>query len=147
MTPGRGPNIEPLSIRDTVDAGRHTLALSGELDLGSANELEQAVREVCASGAELVLDLREVTFMDSTGLRVLIVAGALCEENGHELRIVPGEDIQRILEMTGLDRVCRSRRDDARAKPLHGRRSVAWLAPRLPTARVLSRSPRIRAFR
>jgi anti-anti-sigma factor len=46
-----------------------------------------------------------VTFMDSTGLRALIVAGTLCEENGHELRIVPGEDIQRILEMTGLDRV------------------------------------------
>jgi anti-anti-sigma factor len=105
MSPGRGPNLAPLSIRDTAGAERHTLALTGELDLGSANKLEEAVREVCASGAELVIDLRKVTFMDSTGLRVLIVAGTLCEENGHELRIIPGEDIQRILEMTGLDRV------------------------------------------
>lgn len=103
--PSRGPNVAPLSIRDTVGGGRHTLALTGELDLGSADKLEEAVRGVCASGGELVIDLRKVTFMDSTGLRVLIVAGGLCEENGHELRIIPGEDIQRILEMTGLDRV------------------------------------------
>ena len=73
----RGPNIAPLSIRNSVRAGTHTL----------------------------VIDLRKVTFMDSTGLRVLIVAGTLCEEMGHELRIIPGEDIQRILEISGLDRV------------------------------------------
>jgi anti-anti-sigma factor len=101
----RGPNIAPLSIRNTVRAGRHTLALTGELDLDSANKLEEEVREVCASGAGLVIDLRKVTFMDSTGLRVLVVAGTLCEEIGHELRIIPGEDIQRILEISGLDRV------------------------------------------
>jgi anti-anti-sigma factor len=101
----RGPNIAPLSIRKTVRPGGNTLALTGELDLDSANRLEEAVREVCASGAGLVIDLRKVTFMDSTGLRVLIVAATLCEEKGHELRIVPGEDIQRILEMSGLDQV------------------------------------------
>ena len=95
----------PLSIRSTVRAGTPTLALTGELDIDSANELEEAVREVCASATGLVIDLRKVTFMDSTGLRVLIVAGALCEETGNELRIIPGEDIQRILEISGLDRV------------------------------------------
>jgi anti-anti-sigma factor len=101
----RGPKIAPLSIRSTARGGVRTLALTGELDLDSASKLDEAVREVCASGAELVVDLRNVTFMDSTGLRALIVAGTLCEEQGHELRIVPGDDIQRILEMTGLDRV------------------------------------------
>jgi anti-anti-sigma factor len=101
----RGPKIAPLSIRKTVRSGRHSLALTGELDLESASELEEAVREVCAAGAGLVIDLRKVTFIDSTGLRVLIVAGTLCEETGHELLIIPGEDIQRTLEMTGLDRV------------------------------------------
>jgi anti-anti-sigma factor len=101
----RGPNITPLSIRSTARAGTHTLALTGELDIDSASKLEEAVREVCASGTGLVIDLRKVTFMDSTGLRVLILAGTLCEEMGHELRIIPGEDIQRILEISGLDRV------------------------------------------
>jgi anti-anti-sigma factor len=101
----RGPNITPLSIRKTVRGGRHTLALTGELDIDSASKLEEAVREVCASGTRLVIDLRKVTFMDSTGLRVLIVAGTLCEEKGHELGIIPGEDIQRVLEISGLDRV------------------------------------------
>jgi len=100
-----GFHRRPLSIRNTVRAGRHTLALTGELDIDSANKLEEAVRDVCASGAGLVIDLRKVTFMDSTGLRVLIVAGTLCEETGNELRIIPGEDIQRILEISGLDRV------------------------------------------
>jgi anti-anti-sigma factor len=103
--PSRGPKIAPLSIRKTVRAGTHTLALAGELDLDSASMLEEPVRQVCASGAGLVIDLRKVTFMDSTGLRMLIVAGTLCEENGQEMRIIPGEDIQRILEVTGLDRV------------------------------------------
>jgi anti-anti-sigma factor len=103
--PSRGPNIAPLSIRNIVRTGRHTLALTGELDLDSANRLEEEVREVCASGAALVIDLRKVTFMDSTGLRVLILAGTLCGEKGHELRIIPGEDIQRTLEVSGLDRV------------------------------------------
>jgi anti-anti-sigma factor len=103
--PSQGPNIAPLSIRNTVRAGGITLALTGELDLDSADKLEEAVREVCASDAGLVIDLRKVTFLDSTGLRVLIIAGTLCEESGHELQIIPGEDIQRILEMTGLDRV------------------------------------------
>jgi anti-anti-sigma factor len=103
--PGKGPNIAPLSIRNTVRAGRQCLAVTGELDLDSAGRLEEAVRQVCGSGNGLVIDLRKVTFMDSTGLRVLIVAATLCEEKGHELQIVPGEDIQRVLEMTGLDRV------------------------------------------
>ena len=103
--PSRGPKIASLSIRNTVRAGKHTLALTGELDLDSATQLEDAVRQVCASGSELVIDLREVTFMDSTGLRALIFAGTLCEQNGHELRIIPGEGIQRTLEITGLDRV------------------------------------------
>ena len=52
-----------------------------------------------------MIDLRKVTFMDSTGLRVLILAGTLCEEKGRELRIIPGEGIQRTLEVSGLDRV------------------------------------------
>ena len=103
--PSRGPNIAPLSIRNTVRSGRHTLAMTGELDLDSANKLEEAVREVCATGSGLVIDLRKVTFMDSTGLRVLVVAGTLCEEMGHEFSIIPGEDIQLILEISGLDRV------------------------------------------
>src|ERR1039457_1589792 len=59
----RGPNIAPLSIRNAVRAGRLTLALTGELDLDSANKLEEAVREVCASGTGLVIDLRKVTFL------------------------------------------------------------------------------------
>jgi low temperature requirement protein LtrA len=41
----------------------------------------------------------------ATGLRVLIVAGTVREEKGHELRIIRGEEIQHVLEMTGLDRV------------------------------------------
>jgi anti-anti-sigma factor len=103
--PSRGPQIAPLLISNSKRAGGQTLALTGELDLDSADKLEEAGREVCAADGGLVIDLRKVTFMDSTGLRVLIVAGRLCEEKGHELRIIPGEDIQRILEMSGLDRV------------------------------------------
>jgi anti-anti-sigma factor len=76
------------------------LAPSGELDIASAPEFEQAIAEATAEpGAKLVLDLRELTFMDSTGLRALAQTNAA----GFVLSIVRGpRQIERVLEISGL---------------------------------------------
>ncbi len=77
----------------------------GELDIATAPQLEQAIAEATTdAGAELVLDLRELTFMDSTGLRDAR-AGQRCRPSrrGTTLSIWRGSrQIERVLEISGL---------------------------------------------
>ena len=76
----------------------------GELDIATTPELEQVLREATADGVtEIVLDLRELTFMDSTGLRALAQANWRAEECGVTLAIIRGSpQIERVLEISGL---------------------------------------------
>jgi anti-anti-sigma factor len=81
-----------------------TLALAGELDVASAAMLEASVREACEQEpSALALDLHDLSFMDSSGLRVVLLANELCQEREIELSLVPGmPQVQRIFEVTGL---------------------------------------------
>ncbi len=79
----------------------------GELDLATAPELEDkilaAVRE---GGRSVILDLRELTFMDSTGVRTIVAAHKAAEEAGTELRVVrpdAGNPVSRVIEISGID--------------------------------------------
>ena len=92
-----------------VDNGddRVTFTPRGELDLATAPELEDkvlgAVRE---GGRVVVLDLRELTFMDSTGVRTIVAAHQVAEETGNELRVVrPQREsaVSRVIEISGID--------------------------------------------
>ena len=88
-----------------VRNGRLThIAPCGELDIATTPELEQALTEATAGAdGEIVLDLRELTFMDSTGLRALAQANSRAEEAGVSLSIVRGpRQIERVLEISGL---------------------------------------------
>jgi anti-anti-sigma factor len=79
----------------------------GELDLDTATNLDQelaAVRE--AGAARIVLDMRALTFMDSTGLRLVIRWDTDARQGGFEFAIVPGtEVVQRVFRLTGMDDV------------------------------------------
>ena len=81
------------------------IAPAGELDIATAPELEQAIADVARNGAaELVLDLRGLTFMDSTGLRMLLQTNAQAAEQGFELSIWRGSrQIDKLFSVTGLD--------------------------------------------
>jgi anti-sigma B factor antagonist len=82
------------------------VSVSGEIDIASAPSLHEAVGTVSGSGAHVILDLSGVSFMDSTGLSVLIRAFRGLRDDGGELRIVvAGTRIPRLLEVTRLDRV------------------------------------------
>jgi anti-anti-sigma factor len=80
------------------------LALSGELDLVSSSALEQAMAELPASDIEsLVIDLRGLEFMDSTGLHVLLRAQQQASDLGRRFALVRGPDqVQRLFDLTGL---------------------------------------------
>jgi len=90
----------------TVDAGASppTIALAGELDPHTAPLLEGAIDEVLGrEGTDLVLDLSQLGFVDSSGLRVLISAQHRPDEQGGTLVLQsPSETVRRLLEITGL---------------------------------------------
>ncbi len=107
-TPAREPAVHDLTIKAQVEDGRHRLALVGELDLASAWSLVEQVTRVCNEGAEeIVLDIRELNFVDSTGLRAILRSRALCEQTGCRLGIAPEPEqikpqVRRLLQVTGL---------------------------------------------
>jgi anti-sigma B factor antagonist len=76
----------------------------GELDLDTAPQLEAELEAVRSDGAgRLVLDMRALTFMDSTGLRLVIRWDTAAKEEGFEFAIVPGpEVVQRVFRLTGM---------------------------------------------
>lgn len=88
-----------------VRNGRAThIVPCGELDIATTPALEQALMDAAADGVpEIVLDLRELTFMDSTGLRALAQANTRADEAGVALSIIRGpRQIDRVLEISGL---------------------------------------------
>ncbi len=82
------------------------VGLSGELDLSRALLLEQELRAIEARGPEaIVVDLRELDFVDSSGIARLISARRRAVRGGWELLVVRGgEAIQRIMSLAALDR-------------------------------------------
>jgi len=82
------------------------LEVRGEVDAYSAPQLRDALREMGGEGARLLVDLNGVDFMDSSGLGVLIGALKRAREEGGELALVcTGQNLLRLLAITGLDRV------------------------------------------
>jgi anti-anti-sigma factor len=91
-----------LNILHERRGGETRMALQGELDVGNTPELERALLEVENSDAHIIrLDLSELDFLDSTGLRVILSA-QLRQLEGDRLRLIPGpERVQRVFVMTG----------------------------------------------
>jgi anti-sigma B factor antagonist len=78
---------------------------AGDLDLDTVHRVESALAELREVGCgSLVLDLRDLTFMDSTGLRLVIRWHTAARDEGFEFAIVPGPDVvQRVFRLTGMD--------------------------------------------
>jgi anti-anti-sigma factor len=90
------------SVRD-ADAGR--LKLSGELDLASVSRVEQAVDAALAQGARtLTLDLSELSFVDSSGLRLFVVLDQRAVAEGWKLSLTrPPEQAMSVFVVSGLE--------------------------------------------
>jgi anti-anti-sigma factor len=90
-----------LTIEIAVSANQRVFKLNGEVDLVTSRELDVALAGVCAGEPRtIILDLRNVTFMDVRGLRSLLAAHTACGVGGHELRIIPGRSTRRLFEVT-----------------------------------------------
>jgi anti-sigma B factor antagonist len=95
------PAAFSIAAAETVDGLR--LGLSGELDLASVAEFERALgRALRARPARMVLDLSDLSFLDSCGLRALLTAQRACEEAGCALTLIAGNPARRLFELTGV---------------------------------------------
>jgi anti-sigma B factor antagonist len=95
---------EVLLIRETRAGGLHRLTPVGELDLATAPLLESAFDALlCDDDAEMiVVDLTKLSFMDSTGIHLLLWMNAACED-ADRLRVINGSHaVERILDIAGL---------------------------------------------
>jgi anti-sigma B factor antagonist len=89
-----------------AEPGVVVVAFKGELDISRADEVELELERVEVDGPEiLVLDLRGLEFLDSTGLRIVLSADTRARRAGRRIVIVPGpEKVQRVFRITLLDR-------------------------------------------
>jgi anti-sigma B factor antagonist len=94
---------QAFEVRTFREGGSWRLALCGELDLASADQLEDAIRMAEeGSGLRIVVDLGDLRFIDSTGLNVLLNAQARSRKNGQRLSFKPSrhEAVIRLLDLT-----------------------------------------------
>jgi len=98
------PGPGKLTISSDRAGHRHTIRLLGELDLATADELQHELERAEAGDAQsIVLDLSGLTFMDSTGVQLLLRAQARSRADADRLTLRRGPAaIQRVLELTGV---------------------------------------------
>jgi anti-sigma B factor antagonist len=87
--------------------GETVLALEGELDLGTAEPLRESLFEVIeGAGDGVAVDMSECSFIDSTGLRILVEAARHLGRDGRRLRLIGMSDQpRRVFDLTMGGRV------------------------------------------
>ncbi|HTA13874.1 MAG TPA: STAS domain-containing protein [Solirubrobacteraceae bacterium] len=100
---GHPPKPGSLEISSAVLDGAVRVSLSGELDLSCTRRMEECFVSIDEQEpARVLVDLGGLTFIDSSGLRVLLLADARAHERGYEFVLLPGQEpVQRVFEMTG----------------------------------------------
>jgi anti-sigma B factor antagonist len=95
---------EQLRIDVRHEADRVVLNLHGELDMATAPLLQEAIDNVeLDAAAMVVLDLQQLQFIDSTGLRILLLAHDRAHQRAQEFAVTPGsQQVQRLLSVTGV---------------------------------------------
>jgi anti-anti-sigma factor len=94
-----------LAVRLAGDEDRCVVVLEGEMDLSNTSVAEEALREATADApGRIVIDMRELSFIDSTGIALLVRLLQEDQEAGR-LRFLPSrfEEVTRVLRVTGID--------------------------------------------
>ena len=102
MSANGSPPSPPFSVSVTRSAREVAVSPQGELDLASAEELIREVHDLWSAGSEAILiDLRSLEFLDSSGLRALLGLREAAARARRELALHPGPPVvQRIFDLT-----------------------------------------------
>jgi anti-sigma B factor antagonist len=101
----QSPDGAPIDFWIDVEPQRDTVRLipAGELDIATVGQLQSELDDLIEAGlGQIVIDLRGVEFIDSTGLHLLVEAHERANHEAWQLAIVPGRhDVQQLFEITG----------------------------------------------
>lgn len=93
--------MAPLTLETSTEGETAVIALAGELDLAGASALEQEIALVDRDA--IVLDLRGLEFMDSSGLRAIVVASQRVQDAGRRFALIPGAaQVMRVFDITRM---------------------------------------------
>jgi anti-anti-sigma factor len=98
-----GPSFE---LRESVDAdGAVRLALIGELDIAVADRVEDRLRQHGDDGGILRVDLSELEFIDSSGVRAIVLGLRQARQAGHALEVdrQVSPAVRRMIEIMGIE--------------------------------------------
>ena len=91
-----------MTINKTVDENKLTVAIEGRLDTTTAPQLEAELKESMDGITELVMDLSEMGYISSAGLRVLLSAQKIMTKKGGMRIIHVNEMVMEVFEVTGF---------------------------------------------
>src|SRR5699024_3265364 len=92
----------------------YTVKVSGEIDVYTAPELKDKLLPLTeVHGNDIQVDLKDITYMDSTGLGVFISAYKSAKEHESSMELIHAKDrVSRLCKVTGLDEIMNVRFDD-----------------------------------
>lgn len=92
-----------MDIKTTIEGTEATLAVSGKLTVQTSPDLSAAIDALSPEVTELVIDLADVDYVASAGLRVLVAADKLAVSRGGNMKLLhPCESVMEVFDMTGL---------------------------------------------
>jgi anti-sigma B factor antagonist len=96
-----------MQIATTPGSDRYVITVSGEVDLATSPELDtEIIAAIDSRATSVVIDLTDVSFMDSSGLGVIVRALKRCREAENDLDLViTNERVLKVFGITGLDQV------------------------------------------
>ncbi|MDX2592049.1 MULTISPECIES: STAS domain-containing protein [Streptomyces] len=100
------PQPDRLQVTADATADIHVLTPSGEIDHHTGDTLRRALDAASTPRTRVVVDLHQVTFMDSSGINILIAAHRTLTDAGGRLRLArPTDSVRRTLTIVGIDTV------------------------------------------
>ncbi len=94
-----------MKINKTLNNGELTLAISGELNTTTYQELEDVVKNSLNGIKKLVFDFRELEYISSAGLRVLLVSKKLMDQQGKLVVKNANSSVKEIFDITGFTNI------------------------------------------
>ena len=92
-----------LDVETSVGSAGVEICCAGEMDVGSCAKLIDAFDRAFSGGVDVVqVDMRAVTFIDSTGIGCLLHAALKAEKLGTALFVIPSDSVRRFIDVTGL---------------------------------------------
>ena len=92
-----------MTINETKNSSTLTLALVGRLDTNTAPQLEKKIADLAEDVKELIIDLQELEYISSAGLRVLLAAHKKMNTVGSMRVVNVGGEVMEVFEMTGFN--------------------------------------------